>query len=295
MLRSSRNVIVMTLLLLSLASTAVLASDPVHWGYEGEAGPEHWGVLSPEFTVCSSGREQSPVDIPVTAAVNPPELQIDYRVSALELVNNGHSIQVYYEPGSSLEVGGSAYELVQFHLHALSEHTLDGAHAAMELHLVHRDRSNRLAVVGVLIVEGQHNPGYEPVLAHMPEEEGERQIIGGATVDAGKLLPAEQSYYHYNGSLTTPPCTEGVTWFVLATPVELSSAQVAAFESLYDHNYRPIQPLNERTFLLTSSAGPAVLPATGGAAGPVDALLLCTGLLAVAVAKALLRRPGNAA
>jgi carbonic anhydrase len=289
----SRSAIVLTLLLLCLTPTTVVASDPAHWGYDGEVGPEHWGTLSPEFAACSAGKEQSPVDIPATATVNPPDLRFDYRPSELNIVNNGHSIQVNYEPGSTLEVGGVVYELVQFHLHAPSEHTLDGAYTDMELHLVHKDASGRVAVVGVMIVGGAHNPAYEPVLAHMPAEEGDPLTVSGTMANAGELLPAEQSYYRYNGSLTTPPCTEGVTWLVLATPIELSMSQIAAFQALYDHNYRPVQPLNERTFLLTAALAPAALPGTGGTgggAGPAILVLLGLCLLAITFLPALARR-----
>ena len=293
MLKLSRSAIVLGLLLLCLAPTAVSASDPVHWGYDGDLGPEHWGALSPEFAACSAGQEQSPVDIPATAAVNPPGLGFDYRPSELNIVNNGHSIQVNYEPGSALEIAGTTYELLQFHLHALSEHTLDGAYTAMELHLVHKDAGGRIAVVGVMIEVGADNPAYEPILAHMPPEEGDPQTVSGTTVNAGDLLPVERSYYRYNGSLTTPPCTEGVTWLVMATPVELSTAQIAAFQKLYDHNYRPVQPLNERTFLLTSALAPSALPSTGGAGGaggPAHLSLIGLCVLVAALGEALSRR-----
>lgn len=252
MLKLSRMMIQLVVLL-SLASATLAASGPIHWGYDGEVAPEHWGDLSPDFAACSAGKQQSPVDIPATAAVNPPRLHFSYRPSALTIVNNGHTIQVNYDQGSTLQVDGAAYPLVQFHLHALSEHTLNGAHTAMELHLVHKDSQDRIAVVGVMIKEGAYNAAYEPVLAHMPAEEGEPAAIAGVTVNAAALLPAQQSFYRYDGSLTTPPCSEGVTWFVMAEPVELSPAQIAAFEALYDHNYRPVQPLNGRTFLLTSA------------------------------------------
>jgi carbonic anhydrase len=294
MSKSVRSAIVLTVFLLWLVPTGVVASDPVHWGYDGEAGPEHWGALSPEFAACSEGREQSPVDIPATAPVNPPELRFDYRPSELNIVNNGHSIQVNYEPGTTLKADGVVYELVQFHLHALSEHTLNGAYTDMELHLVHKDADDRLAVVGVMIVEGAHNPAYEPILAHMPPEQGDPLTVSGTTVNAGELLPAEQSYYRYDGSLTTPPCTEGVTWFVMATPIELSTAQIAAFQSLYDHNLRPVQPLGERAFLLTATLLPTALPGTGGSGSAVGpAILVSIGLCLLAVTRlpALVRRP----
>jgi carbonic anhydrase len=296
MLRSSRLLVVVAVVVLCLAPVAAAATDPVHWGYDGETGPEHWGSLSPEYAACSEGKEQSPVDIPATAPVNPPGLQLAYRPSALTIANNGHSIQVSYDAGSTLEIGGASYPLLQFHLHSLSEHTLKGANTAMELHLVHKDAAGRTAVAGVLIVEGAHNAAYEPILAHMPAEEGEPETIAGATVDAAALLPADQSYYRYNGSLTTPPCTEGVSWFVMATPVELSAEQIAAFRALYDHNYRPVQPLNGRAFLLTSALPASVLDATGGtgAAGPLLVAAIGAGLLLAGLALALHTRRGRA-
>ena len=275
-----RLMFVLILLSLWLAPVTVAASDPVHWGYEGEVGPEHWGDLSPDYAACSQGKEQSPVDIPATAPVNPPGLSLNYQPSVLNIVNNGHAIQVNYDQGSSLEIGGATYPLVQFHLHSLSEHTLNGAHTPMELHLVHKDAGGHVAVIGVMIAEGAENPAYEPILAHMPAEEGESQVISGTTVNAGDLLPDDQRYYRYNGSLTTPPCTEGVTWFVMAAPVELSTEQIAAFQSIYNNNYRPVQPLNERTFLLTSALPPAVLPGTGGAVAPILTALAGLCLLA---------------
>lgn len=268
-----RTIIVCIVLVLCLSPAAVTASDPVHWGYDGEVAPEHWGDLSPDFATCGTGKEQSPVDIPATAAVNPPGLGFNYRPSTVNIINNGHTIQVNYDQGSTLETGDGSYPLLQFHLHALSEHTLNGAHTAMELHLVHKDSAGRIAVVGVMLVEGAPNPAYEPVLSHMPDEEGQAETIAGIRVDAAGLLPAQQSYYHYYGSLTTPPCTEGVTWFVMAEPVALSAAQIAAFTRLYDHNYRPVQPLHGRAFLLAS-----VQPAGG------SSRLLMAGAIVLCVA-----------
>ncbi len=271
------------------ATPAGTASGPVHWGYEGEAGPAHWGDLSPEFAACGAGREQSPVDIPRAAPLNPGDPQFDYRPSILAIANNGHSIQVTYEAGSTLVVGNARYALVQFHLHAPSEHTLGGAYAPMELHLVHQDAGGRIAVAGVLLVEGAHNAAYEPVLVHMPAQVGEAEVIDGTTVDANALLPADRAYYRYRGSLTTPPCTEGVEWFVLAEPVELSAAQIAAFRMVYDGNNRPVQPLNGRTFLISSSLPPAALPIAGA---PVM-LALVIGAAGCLLAGASLRRDGR--
>jgi carbonic anhydrase len=224
-------------------------STTVHWGYAGEVAPEHWGELSPDYAACSHGKEQSPVDIPASAPVNPATLQIEYLPSALYILNNGHSIQVNYDSGSTLEIDGIRYPLVQFHLHSLSEHTLAGSHTPMELHLVHTDDAGRMAVVGVMIVEGAPNPAYEAILSHLPAEEGQHQAFPEVVVNAGALLPVERSYYRYAGSLTTPPCTEDVSWIVMAAPVELSTEQIAAFQELYTDNYRPVQPLNARQFL----------------------------------------------
>lgn len=243
--------IILPLAFVSLSGCQVATPAPstsMHWGYEGEVAPQYWGELSPDYAACEQGKEQSPVDIPAEAPLNPPGLQFNYLPSALKIANNGHSIQVSYDPGSTLELGGVTYSLMQFHLHALSEHTLAGAHAPMELHLVHKDPDGRTAVVGVLIVEGASNPAYEPVLSHMPIEEGEEQVFSDVVVNAGELLPVEQSYYRYPGSLTTPPCTEQVAWVVMAAPVEFSAEQIASFRDLYSDNYRPVQPLNEREF-----------------------------------------------
>jgi len=231
------------------AATPTPASTSVHWGYAGEVAPEYWGDLSPDYAACSQGKEQSPVDIPASAPVNPPNLQIEYIPSTLVILNNGHSIQVNYDEGSTLEIDGIRYPLVQFHLHSLGEHTLAGDHTPMELHLVHKDAAGRIAVVGVMIVEGVVNPAYEPILSHLPVEEGDEQAFPDVVADAEALLPFDQSYYHYSGSLTTPPCTEKVDWVVMAAPVELSPEQIAAFQGLYTNNYRPVQPLNEREFL----------------------------------------------
>jgi len=225
------------------------ASTSVHWGYTGEVAPQYWGDLSPDYSACSHGKEQSPVDIPASAPVNPATLQIEYLPSALYILNNGHSIQVNYDSGSTLEIDGIRYPLVQFHLHSLSEHTLAGGHAPMELHLVHKDAVGHTAVLGVMIVEGAPNPAYEAILSHLPAEEGQHQAFPEVVVNAGALLPVERSYYRYAGSLTTPPCTEDVSWIVMAAPVELSAEQIAAFQELYTDNYRPVQPLNARQFL----------------------------------------------
>lgn len=189
MTRPYRCMTVLIVLAFFLAPANALASDGVHWGYEGDVGPATWGTLSPDYAACGEGKEQSPVDIPATAPVNATGLKLDYKPSALNIANNGHSIQVNYDPGSTMQAGDAAYTLSQFHLHSLSEHTLAGNHTPMELHLVNKDAGGRIAVIGVMLIEGAENPAYAAILANMPAAEGEPETIPGATVDAGALLP----------------------------------------------------------------------------------------------------------
>jgi carbonic anhydrase len=299
--------------LMAFSGTAA-ASGPVHWGYEGEEGPEHWGELSPDFAACSEGMQQSPIDIPATAPVNPADIVFNYQPTALNIVNNGHTIKADYDEGSSIEIDGKAYNLLQFHFHALSENTIDGNYSDMEMHLVHQSDDGEYAVVGVMMDRGAENPAYAPVWDNMPAEEGDPQTISGTSVNGMDLLPQDQSYYRFDGSFTTPPCTEGVKWFVMSNPVELSDAQVATFEEIYSGNYRPVQPLNDRTFLITSQMEPEVqmapetemepetqmeaepqtvpetLPQSGGAPLPIAGILTGLGMLLTGTGLYLRRR-----
>ncbi len=266
------------------------ASGPVHWSYEGEEGPEHWGELSHDFAACSEGVEQSPIDIPATASVTPADIGFNYQPSALSILNNGHTIQANYDQGSSIEVEGKTYNLLQFHFHALSEHTLAGNHSSMEMHLVHQSDDGNFAVVGVMLNPGSENAAYTPVWDNVPAQESEAETISGVTVNAADLLPHDRGYYRYNGSFTTPPCTEGVKWFVMSTPVELSAAQGAAFEQIYDANYRPVQPFNDRTFGQSAVTAPQTLPVSGGQPFPVAGVLTGFGLFTAAAGLYLYRR-----
>lgn len=270
-----------------------------HWGYAGEAGPEHWGELSPDWALCTAGTEESPVDIPSAAPLNPADITFGYDPSHLTILNNGHTIQVNYDPGSTIDVGGKNYELKQFHFHALSEHTVDGAATPMEMHLVHQAADGQYAVVGVFISEGDANAAFAPIWAHLPTEAGDPQMIDGEMVNADELLPGERTYYRYNGSFTTPPCTEGVQWLVMNTDIGLSGEQISAFTDIVDGNYRPVQPLNAREFFLTvpvaaesapEAPTPETLPETGAdltgddPASRLLAILLGSGLLVVGFA-----------
>ncbi len=229
-------------------STTEPVHEEVHWSYTGEEGPEHWGELSSEFVLCAEGLGQSPVDIvdSQASAEDLPALSFSYQPTTLNEINNGHTLQVNYGQGSFIEANGIRYDLVQFHFHAPSEHTLNGQNTAMEMHLVHRSAEGKLAVVGVMINQGETNHAYDLVWDYMPANSGSTIEINSVTVNANDLLPTERSYYHYVGSLTTPPCSEGVEWYVLTTPVELSEGQIAGFTAIMNHNNRPVQALNER-------------------------------------------------
>ncbi|MCI0491109.1 MAG: carbonic anhydrase family protein [Blastocatellia bacterium] len=224
-----------------------------HWSYKGVEGPESWGNLKPEYEACSIGKSQSPIDITDASPQDLPAITFDYRPSALSVLNNGHTIEVRYDAGSSIEVEGGTYALKQFHFHGPSEHTLKSAHSPMEVHLVHENDAMQLAVVGILIDSGSENQALLPVWNNLPKEPGQERKPEGVKVDAKSLLPTEHLYYRYDGSLTTPPCSEGVKWFVLTKAIEMSNKQVASFKVLFDHNNRPVQPLNGRIIRVDSS------------------------------------------
>jgi carbonic anhydrase len=222
--------------------------DPNHWTYDGEEGPEHWGALSPDFALCETGKRQSPIDLndPAQQKQDLANIVFHYKPSKINILNNGHTIQVNYDSGSYIEVDGVRYDLVQFHFHAPSEHSLKGKLAEAELHLVHKNAEGKLAVVGVLIEEGEPNSAIQPVWDNLPAKSGPVQTLD-AQVDASQLLPAVQTTYRYDGSLTTPPCSEDVKWMVMTDPIIFSTKQVIAFVQLFPHhNNRPIQPLNGR-------------------------------------------------
>ena len=220
-----------------------------HWAYEGEGGPEHWAELGYPDAL---GSEQSPIDIPARTLVHDADIMFNYDSSALNIVNNGHSIKVDYDEGSTIDVEDTTYKLLQFHFHSLSEHTIAGEHSDMEMHLVHQSDEGEYAVVGVMMDEGtEENDEYAEMWDYLPAEKGEVETIEDVTVNAVDLLPGVRSYYRYDGSFTTPPCTEGVNWFLMDTPVELSTTQIDAFQEIYSNNYRPVQPFNDREFSVT--------------------------------------------
>jgi carbonic anhydrase len=237
-------------LLLALVLSGFLSyaqeQHPPHWSYEGDTGPSHWGNLSPDYSLCKAGHEQSPIDIVNPVAEKLAPIDFHYLPSPLKLIDNGHTLQVNYAPGSYITVSGKKYELVQFHYHHPSEEAIHGKHADLVIHLVHKDAEGHLAVVAVLFHEGASNTAIKTVVDHLPSVK-EQEIATDATVNASGLLPETRNYYTFPGSLTTPPCSEGVTWFVLETQSTLSNAELGTLTKLYSHNARPVQALNART------------------------------------------------
>ena len=203
--------------------------------------------MSKEYEQCGLGKHQSPIDIrSAEKRADLPELVFDYPPSPLKIINNGHTVQVNIADGASLKIGDHRYKLVQFHFHTPSEEEIHGKPADMVIHLVHKDDAGKLAVVAVLINKGKENAALKPVFDNIPIGAGPVHDVEGLNVDAADMLPAKRGYYHFDGSLTTPPCSEGVSWYVLSTPVEASAEQIKAFRTLYQHNARPVQPLNDR-------------------------------------------------
>ncbi|MFH1523468.1 MAG: carbonic anhydrase family protein [Chloroflexota bacterium] len=238
-----------TLIGLSACSPAATPTPaPVHWTYEGEEGPAHWGDLSPDYAVCSTGKSQSPIDISNPVPQDVANIVFHYQPSKVNIFNNGHTIQVNYDAGSYLELDGIRYDLLQFHFHAPSEHVINGKLADAEMHLVHKSADGSLAVVGVLINVGADNPAFKTTWDNLPTEIGPVQQLS-VELNAADMLPVVQETYSYSGSLTTPPCTEGVKWNVMVEPIEISEAQLATFTHIFEGNNRPVQPLDGRTLI----------------------------------------------
>jgi len=221
----------------------------VHWAYEGETGPQAWGKLKPEFNLCAIGKRQSPINIEDGNTLQGPAepVQFNYTPSNGSVVNNGHTIQVDVQGDNSISVRGSRYRLVQFHFHTPSEESVNFKRFAMVAHLVHKNDEGQLAVVAVLLEPGNApNILIDKVWTYMPLDAGDRVRMPRELLNMNELLPADQRYYQFIGSLTTPPCTEGVLWMVLKQPVQISRNQLRLFTQLYPLNARPVQALNGR-------------------------------------------------
>ena len=219
------------------------------WSYVGATGADRWGDLDPEYAACKTGKEQSPIDIHGAIKARLAALRFAYKAGPLvHFVNNGYTVRVNYPAGNGnvLVVGDTRYELTQFHFHRPSEEYVDGKPYDMVIHLMHRASDGRVAGVAVLVTTGQANASVEQLWAQMPQQAGDEVGVPAVQINPAGLLPAAAGYYVYQGSLTAPPCREGVTWFVLKAPVTLSSEQIKAFAALYPHDVRPVQPLNGR-------------------------------------------------
>jgi len=241
--------------LLALPHLPALAETGTHhhWSYRGHNGPPHWAELDPAYRACGAGDRQSPIDIrrkDAKAKVLPP-LVFNYRASPLAIIDNGHTVQVNYAPGSALVIGGRRYELVQFHFHHPAEEAFDGKRFEMVVHLVHKDSAGQLAVVAIPLKLGHENPLIRALWANLPKEGDHEPAQRKIAINAEDLIPMDHHYYAYSGSLTTPPCSEGVRWSVLRTPVEVSKAQIAAFAKRYPDDARPLQQLNGREVLVS--------------------------------------------
>lgn len=230
---------------LDIAANAGQSLLPTHWDYDGAGGPESWSKLRPEYNKCATGTRQSPIDIRGGIAVDLEPIRFDYRPSSFSVIDDGHTVRVNVEPGNSITITGRRYELVQFHFHRPSEERINGRQYDMVVHLVHKDVDGRLAVVAVLLDRGSAQAIVQSVWNNLPLEKGD-EVHAATRIDLSQLLPDDKRYYTYMGSMTTPPCSEGVLWMVMKQPVPISVEQVAIFSRLYPMNARPIQQADGR-------------------------------------------------
>jgi carbonic anhydrase len=250
-------ILAMTVAIGVTAVTAVFvparAEQHHRWSYSGGAGPSFWAELDAKNAACGKGKSQSPVNIRThdVRRMPLPKLIFKYRSTPLHIIDNGHSIQINVEPGSVLKVGDKRYQLVQFHFHHPSEELINGKRSEMVAHLVHRDSEGKLAVVAVLLRTGQPNATVEALWSHLPKQKEQEADFKDVLINPAGLLPMDRSYFTYTGSLTTPPCSEGVRWLVLRSPSTLSKHEIAVFAKLYPNDARPVQKLNDRQVLGT--------------------------------------------
>jgi carbonic anhydrase len=246
-------------------TTAPASARPVHWGYAGEDGPAVWSTLSPVYALCGEGKGQSPINIVKTDAKGGANWKLDYKTTSLriahnehmdDIIDNGHTIQVTVDEGSTFSFADKTYSLKQFHFHTPSEHTVDGKNLPMEMHMVHQGADGSLAVVSVLFEEGKvANENFSKIIANLPNAKGESKHITDTNLELKVHLPKDNYAYHYVGSLTTPPCSENVQWLVLRDKVSLTADQIKAFSSRIGPNNRPTQPLNDRTVKVDDLVG----------------------------------------
>jgi carbonic anhydrase len=231
-----------------LASTLATASEhKAHWGYTGHEGPEHWGEMDEKYKMCGLGQNQSPINVTSSLDATLEDIGFHYTTAPETILNNGHTVQVNVQKGSFIAIEGTQYNLLQYHFHTPSENHINAKSFPLEAHFVHADNTGHLAVVGVMFEEGKANEQLAQLWAKMPMHANEKNALSNVATNLNALLPENKHYYRFNGSLTTPPCSEGVKWMVLDTPLTISKEQVATFShAVHGHNNRPLQPLNAR-------------------------------------------------
>jgi carbonic anhydrase len=236
--------------------TAIPVAEPAHWSYDGDSGPESWAGLDTDFAACSTGVDQSPINLPATVPTSSTGIELAATEAEGDVFDTGHAVEFKSDgEGETLTFAGEEYRLQQMHAHVPSEHTIDGQPAAAELHLVNADAAGHLLVLGILVAEGETSEAMAPFIdaaTHVTDEED-------VTLDIAAVLPASLENYEYSGSLTTPPCTEDVQWVVLGTPISMSAEQIDTLEGAHSHNARPTQPLGDRVIV----GGTASLAAEG--------------------------------
>lgn len=233
-------------------------NNTAHWSYAGEDGPQFWGDLAPENILCKQGKNQSPIDLRDNHALGTTglaELEIRYRDVPLKTINTGHTLQVNYPLGSYIKLDNKRYELLNFHFHTPSEHQKEGFNYPMEVQLVHRDGDYNFVVMAVLFQEGEENESLQMLLDNLPKEMNKETIHRGVELNPVMFIPANTDFYKYTGSLTTPPCSEGVYWMVFKQPIEASAEQIQQMNEIMGENARPIQPINARNILKSWSEG----------------------------------------
>jgi carbonic anhydrase len=231
----------------AMLATPMLADSAPHWTYEGAEGPTHWSEISKDFLSCQAGDQQSPIDLTSGVVAVPDMVALHWNEKAdWAVVNNGHTIQASGKDAGYITIAGKRYDLLQFHFHHPSEHAVDGKRAPMEVHFVHKAEDGDLAVIGVLMVGGGHNTAFDAIMAAAPKSHGEAEL---GEVDFHSFLPETEHFYRYQGSLTTPPCSETVLWTVMQDPVAVSDEAIEDFGRMFEMNARPLQSAHRRFVL----------------------------------------------
>ena len=234
---------------LGLPTLTFAEETNTEWGYTGKTGPSHWAELSKDNVLCHDGHHQSPINITKIVKAKLPPLEFNYHPVPLVIENNGHTIKVTADKAGDLKLGETTYHLMQFHFHEPSEEAINGKRSAMVVHLVHQDDNNHLAVVAVLVNESKTtNPLLKQLVKFLPKRPSEAKQHP-QQIDINQLLPVKKDYYTFEGSLTTPPCTEGVKWIILKQHQPIAAKQLIQYQKLYPRNARPLQPLDDREVL----------------------------------------------